>query len=136
MEIGEIVESAREGEISLGLDDVIVTLSPGADDSMLVSADLGEVPHGALVAVAREAMVANHLFEGTAGATISVDPKTGHAFLQQYEWVWGRDPDGFMRRLLVFVGKVREWRSKVEGGGESPVEKPMEGLDHGFLIPV
>lgn len=48
MEIGEIVESAREGEISLDLDDVIVTLSPGADDSMLVSADLGEVPHGAL----------------------------------------------------------------------------------------
>lgn len=119
MEIGEIVESAREGEISLDLDDVIVTLSPGADDSMLVSADLGEVPHGALVAVAREAMVANHLFEGTAGATIAA--LTPEFLINLVE--------EFSSALVSFRSYFEEENFKVSPFGDDPGESPEPHAD-------
>ena len=77
-------------EVSMGsdprphghLDGVVVELSQSENDGLIVAlTDLGEAP--ADRSVARELLEANHLFAGTAGATLSLEAKSNRVFLQQ-----------------------------------------------------
>ena len=52
---------------------------------VLMSADLGEPPPDGRECLYRTILEANNLFEGTAGATLSLDAPTGRFRLQKYE---------------------------------------------------
>ena len=96
------------------IDGVSIELGEGDEGQVLAVADLGEAPD-ALV-VARDMMVANHLFCGTAGATLSLDAATGHVFLQQNLYPVDEE-DWLARRLAVFADKAGEWRGRISGQG-------------------
>ena len=55
-------------------------------------------------------MAANHLFQETDGATLSLEPGTRQAFLQRLCRVQGEGEDAFLNRLAVLVQKAEEWR--------------------------
>lgn len=78
--------------------------------NMLVSADLGELPRDGEERLCRTLMEANHLFEGTGGATLSVERETRHV---RFEFciplvLLGNEPGPvFLER---FLNAAESWR--------------------------
>ena len=114
---GETVHG--EGNVErVDFDGVVVELSQGENDGLIVAVtDLGEA--SADRAVARELLEANHLFAGTAGATLSLEAKSNRVFLQQKMYPNDGDEDWLPRRLAVFIDKAGEWRTRLQGAAET-----------------
>lgn len=105
----------HNGGMDIDLDGGCVSLRPDGDDgAVLASIDLGEPPEGA-EPLARELLEANHLFSGTAGASLSVDPETHHVFLQRREWPQACGEDVFLRHLAALEGCAAEWKARLSG---------------------
>ena len=118
----QALPSAADGEEDAGevesetieVDGVEVELRQGKDDGLIVAvSDLGEAPDDP--ALARELLEANHLFAGTAGATLSLEAKSNRVFLQQKMYPVDDDEDWLPRRLAVFLDKASEWRTRLQG---------------------
>jgi len=71
------------GEDGAGKVRILVQDAPPYD-LVLFSADLGELPPEGREALFQSMLEANHLFSGTAGATLSLDAATGRFALQGY----------------------------------------------------
>jgi hypothetical protein len=117
----------------INLDGVVVELSQSENDGLIVAlTDLGEAP--ADRTVARELLEANHLFAGTAGATLSLEAKSNRVFLQQKMYPVDGDEDWLPRRLAVFLDKASEWRARLQGVTETAGDAPS--LDTSAFIKV
>ena len=115
---------------TIELDGVAVELSQGANDGLFVAvSDLGEAPDDP--DLARELLEANHLFAGTAGATLSLEAATNRVFLQQKIYPDDNDEDWLPRRLAVFVDKAGEWRRRLDGSAAPPDD--ASPFSEGFL---
>ena len=111
----------------------MVELSQSENDGLIVAlTDLGEAP--ADRSVARELLEANHLFAGTAGATLSREAKSNRVFLQQKMYPVDGDEDWLPRRLAVFLDKASEWRTRLQGVAETAGDAPS--LDTSAFIKV
>ncbi|MBQ3749004.1 MAG: type III secretion system chaperone [Kiritimatiellae bacterium] len=111
---------------TINLDDLPLELDRMADDSIIAIAELGALDAGedGDAPILREFMEANHLFAGTAGATLSIERDTRHAFLQQALYTPpGNDEDWLPRRLAIFAGKATEWKTHLE-----KKDAPPDGL--------
>ena len=64
--------------------DIILTYTPEVG-SVLLFADLGEVPPEGRELFYRTLLEGNNLFEATGGATLSLDSETGHIRIQKSE---------------------------------------------------
>lgn len=106
----------------------------GVDEAGVVNflSALGEPPPEQLTGFYRALLEANHLFQGTFGATLSVAPGSGAVFLCKSIPYVALDGDKFMKDLSNFVNAVETWRTfvsdfratdnesvEVSGGGES-----------------
>ena len=96
---------------------VKISLKPGDGGACVVSADLGPLAEDDADALIVEMLEANYAFQGTAGATLAIDPDTGHAVLRKREWP-GESDDEWPLKLSVFVDKAREWHDRLR---EPPV---------------
>lgn len=98
-------------------DGVPVSVRPGELGGVVISSDLGPIEADDADAPLKDMLEANYAFQGTAGATLAIDPDTGHAVLRKREWP-GESDDEWPLKLSVFVDKAREWRDRLR---EPPV---------------
>ena len=110
--LGEEIEDAG-GAAAMEIDGETVILQQADDDLLLVHADLGEVPPDRRDAVARAAMEANYLYQGTGGATLAVNPDDGHLHLQRYNWLERIDADQALETLTRFADISAAWKRLV-----------------------
>jgi len=122
---------AGEGDAeTVEIDGMALELSQGSHDGLIVAvSDLGEAPDDP--GLARELLEANHLFAGTAGATLSLEAATNRVFLQQKIYPDDNDEDWLPRRLAVFVDKAGEWRRRLDGSAAPPDD--ASPFSEGFL---
>lgn len=89
--------------------------------SMLVSADLGELPQEGEDTLCRTFMEANHFFEGTGGATLSVEHESRHV---RFEFciplvLLGNEVDSvFLER---FLNAAERWRKHLTAPPETAI---------------
>ena len=85
---------------------------------------------------------ANHLFAGTAGATLSRDKKTGRFCLCRVEPLALLDADSFASVMESFVNTLAVWRSIVanyrpdESGAAAPAADPPPSISFGGFLQV
>lgn len=80
---------------------------------VLLSADLGEPPPEGAETLYRTMLEANHLFSGTAGATLALDEASGRFRLQKAELPdeLANDVDG---TLVAFIETALNWCRAIE----------------------
>jgi len=122
-------EPKPESVQTVDADGLTVELAQYADCT-LASAGLGEAPADD-TALWRELLEANHLFAGTAGATLSLGADGERVFLQQKLYPQEGDDNGLARQLAVFAGCAREWKARL-GGAQAPSES-IDLLSSGFM---
>lgn len=98
--------------------------------NMLVSADLGELPQEGEETFCRTLMEANHLYEGTGGATLSVEKETRHV---RFEFciplvLLGNEPGPVY--LERFLNAAESWRKHLA----SPPETSIGFMPHFMYI--
>ena len=126
---GETDAGSEDAE-TVEIDGIAVELSQGAHDGLFVAvSDLGEAPDDP--DLAQELLEANHLFAGTAGATLSLEAATNRVFLQQKIYPSDDDEDWLPRRLAVFIDKAGEWRRRLDGSDAPPDD--ASPFSEGFL---
>lgn len=137
MTFEELIDTVKDEDVTLDLDEGQVKLTAAADGGILASIYLGELPEEALSALCRKMMTANHLFQDTAGATLSLEPGTRHAFLQRLYWVSGEGEEAFLNRLAILMQKAEEWKACLLGGdADEPfsAESASNGLSSEDLL--
>ena len=101
------------GAAALMVDGNVVILQTAGDDLVLVHADLGEMAPENRDRVLAAAMEANFLYQGTGGATLAVDPRNGHLYLQKYNWLDRLDVEKAVTDLTRFADMVKLWKGLV-----------------------
>lgn len=90
------------------------------EGTVLLSAEFGVLSEDASgEMILREMLEANHMFAGTSGASLSVDPHTMQASIQQQIWIDFLDFDAFMIRMKMFVDVAKDWKQKISNALEA-----------------
>ena len=135
--LGESLTIDAENRCLVAFDGMEVALQ-GVDTAGQVHffASLGEPPPERLEALYRGMLEANHLFRGTAGATLSLDPETGVAYLCRALACAALDGETFLAELENFVNTVEAWRrlvSDYRDHGAAPAAADVPPGDGEFL---
>ena len=99
-------------------------------------ADLGEMPSEGAEKLMLRMLEANHLFDATGGATLSVED--GRAKLERYVGIVALQRGDGAKIVTAFVETARTWQGLVAGDderGEEIAEPPDVGLTFGPLTP-
>ena len=103
------------------LDGIALSVRQGEQGCVDITADLGLAVNGDDNAQFKTMLEANHAYQGTAGATLALDPDSGHALLRKRMWTTGNQDDEFLPELSVFMDKAREWREKLSEQSNSDI---------------
>ena len=110
--------TSEDGECVINADDMVVTLMSLPDsDRLAVHGEIGDPPPEGLEQLLSAMLEANHLFAGTAGATISRDHETGRFHLCRHEPLAILDADS-LAALVDSYSPVA--KSVSEGSDEAP----------------
>ncbi len=108
------LELADEGgAAAVQVDGNPIILHMAGDDLLLIHADIGEIPPENRDRICAAALEANFLYQGTGGATLAVDPNSGHLHLQKYNWLGRLDVEKAMESLTRFADTVTTWKELV-----------------------
>ena len=123
--------TSEDGECVINVDDMVVTLMSLPDsDRLAVYGEIGDPPPEGLEQLLSAMLEANHLFAGTAGATISRDHETGRFHLCRHEPLAPLDADSLAALVDSFVITLGIWRKAI--ASYRPVAKSAaEGADEG-----
>ena len=123
--------TSEDGECVINVDDMVVTLMSLPDsDRLAVYGEIGDPPPEGLEQLLSAMLEANHLFAGTAGATISRDHETGRFHLCRQEPLATLDADSLAALVESFVNTLEIWRKAI--ASYRPVAKSAaEGSDEG-----
>ena len=123
--------TSEDGECVINVDDMVVTLMSLPDsDRLAVHGEIGDPPPEGLEQLLLAMLEANHLFAGTAGATISRDHETGRFHLCRHEPLATLDGDSLAALVESFVNTLGIWRKAI--ASYRPVAKSvLEGSDEG-----
>ena len=142
--------TSDDGSCVINVDDMVVTLMSLPDsDRLAVYGEIGDPPPEGLeqllsamleanhlfagtagATISRDHVEANHLFAGTAGATISRDHETGRFHLCRHEPLATLDGDSLAALVESFVNTLGIWRKAI--ASYRPVAKSvLEGSDEG-----
>ena len=123
--------TSEDGECVINADDMVVTLMSLPDsDRLAVHGEIGDPPPEGLEQLLSAMLEANHLFAGTAGATISRDHETGRFHLCRQEPLATLDADSLAALVESFVNTLEIWRKAI--ASYRPVAKSvLEGSDEG-----
>ena len=78
-----------------------------------ISAEIAEPPPERLGPLFQTLLRANHLFQGTAGATLSLDPETDVVCLCRCEQLDALDEARFLSLMTEFVNTMETWAGLV-----------------------
>ena len=121
MESSELIKSFGEhlgvelaldtdGACAIDVDGLAVTINDLTEiSSIALTGDLGEPPPENLEALYKALLEANHLFNGTAAATLSLDSSTGHFALCRVMPCVALDVDTFSLEVEHFVNVLETW---------------------------
>ena len=123
--------TSDDGSCVINADDMVVTLMSLPDsDRLAVHGEIGDPPPEGLEQLLSAMLEANHLFAGTAGATISRDHETGRFHLCRQEPLATLDADSLAALVESFVNTLGIWRKAI--ASYRPVAKSAaEGADEG-----
>ena len=104
-------------------------LLQGFDDrgAVLMTADLGAPPPERLEALYRALLEANDLYRDTGGATLSLDPETGHVRLQRFDAYDALAEAGPAKALLAFAQAAADWTAVVRDFRAAPPDDAAAG---------
>ena len=121
--------TSDDGSCVINVDDMVVTLMSLPDsDRLAVHGEIGDPPPEGLEQLLSAMLEANHLFAGTAGATISRDHETGRFHLCRQEPLAILDADSLAALVESFVNTLEIWRKAI--ASYRPVAKSAaEGAD-------
>ena len=106
--------AAEDGSCVINADDMVVTLMSLPDsDRLAVHGEIGDPPPEGLEQLLSAMLEANHLFAGTAGATISRDHETGRFHLCRHEPLAILDADSLAALVESFVNTLEIWRKAI-----------------------
>ena len=113
---------------SFEADGLVVAISSLPElDAVVLTGDVGEPPPERLEGLYRTLLGANHLFGGTAGATISLDPDTGRIALCRALPLMTLDGEKFYAEVERFVNTAETWAKVVSDYRGAAAEAPDEG---------
>ena len=101
------------GAAAVQVDGNAVILQLASDDLLLIHADIGEMAPENRDRIHAAALEANFLYQGTGGATLAVDPRSGHLYLQKYNWLDRLDVEKAMTTLTRFADTLNTWKGLV-----------------------
>ncbi len=81
-----------------------------AGDLLLLRAEIGTLPDEGREALLTAILEANHLYSGTGGGTLALEPGVPRLVLQKYTWLDRLDPDTVPDLLARFASTADTWR--------------------------
>lgn len=144
MTFGEMIEGIGKnlgvelvdegGATAVQVDGNPIILQMADDDLLLMHADLGEMAPENRDRIRAAAMEANFLYQGTGGATLAVDPRSSHLYLQKYNWLDRLDVEKAVTSLTRFADTVQAWKGIVaETRADAPAEADDMSLPGNFM---
>ena len=113
---------------SFEADGLVVAISSLPElDAVVLTGDVGEPPPERLEGLYKTLLGANHLFGGTAGATISLDPDNGRIALCRTLPLATLDGEKFYAEVERFVNTAETWAKVVSDYRGAAAEAPDEG---------
>ncbi len=76
----------------------------------MLRAEVGELPDEGREALLTAALEANHLYGGTGGGTLALEPGVPRLLLQKYTWFDRLAPDSVPDLISRFSATVAFWR--------------------------
>jgi len=119
------------GAVMLNIDDMEVTIL-GLDEVRAVAfaAPIAEPPpEDRLERLYQAALQANYNFQGTSGATLSINPETNELSLCRLMPVAVLDGDSFVQELERFVNTLETWRKLISDYRASTDDGKPDGAD-------
>ena len=117
--------TSDDGSCVINVDDMVVTLMSLPDsDRLAVHGEIGDPPPEGLEQLLSAMLEANHLFAGTAGATISRDHETGRFHLCRHE--------PLVNTLEIWRKAIASYRPVAKSAAECTDEAPQFGAT-GFV---
>ena len=134
--------TSEDGECVINADDMVVTLMSLPDsDRLAVHGEIGDPPPEGLEQLLSAMLEANHLFAGTAGATISRDHETGRFHLCRHEPLAILDADSlaalvesFVNTLEILRKAIASYRPVAKSAAEGTGEGPQLGANGFFRV--
>lgn len=134
--------TSDDGSCVINADDMVVTLMSLPDsDRLAVHGEIGDPPPEGLEQLLSAMLEANHLFAGTAGATISRDHETGRFHLCRQEPLAILDADSLAALVESFVNTLGIWRKAIasyrpvaKSAAEGADEAPQLGANGFFRV--
>jgi len=106
--LGAPLEDAG-GATAVEIDGSTVILQD-AGDLLLLRAEIGTLPDEGREALLTAVLEANHLYAGTGGGTLALEPGAPRLVLQKYTWFDRLDPDTVPDLLARFASTASTWR--------------------------
>ena len=126
--LGTPLEDAG-GATALEIDGIPVILQ-NAGDLLLLRAEIGDLPETGREPLLTTVLEANHLYAGTGGGTLALEPGTPCLNLQKYTWLDRLDPDTVPDLLARFASPADTWRRLLaDYPPPSPDEPPPSSPD-------
>ena len=72
--------------------------------------EIGELPEHCREALLTAILEANHLYRGTGGATLALEPGAPRLLIQKYTWFERLDSNTVFETLANFSATVASWR--------------------------
>ena len=134
--------TSDDGSCVINADDMVVTLMSLPDsDRLAVYGEIGDPPPEGLEQLLSAMLEANHLFAGTAGATISRDHETGRFHLCRHEPLAILDADSlaalvesFVNTLEILRKAIASYRPVAKSAAEGADEGPQLGANGFFRV--
>ena len=100
------------------------------DGRLMLLASLGRLPDGDKAAPAMQALLAaNALWEGTGGATLSLEPTSGEVLLAQRWSLPELEKTGVQSALEIFLAVTAHWTEFLQAGDATPPSPESGGVD-------
>ena len=106
--LGTPLEDAG-GATAVEIDGNTVVLQD-AGDLLLLRAEIGDLPDEGREALLTAVLEANHLYSGTGGGTLALEPGIPRLVLQKYTWLDRLDPDDVPDLIARFAATADSWR--------------------------
>ena len=120
--LGTPLEDAG-GASALEIDGFPVILQD-AGDLLLLRAEIGDLPEDGREPLLTAVLEANHLYGGTGGGTLSLEPGVPRLHLQKYTWLARLDPDTLPDLLTRFSSTAATWRRILADYHPAPPNEP------------
>ena len=142
MGVGSEIEVDDEQRCFLEFDDMgVVIQGVDAAEAVVLLSPIGMPPPENPAQLYRSLLEANYLFQGTSGATLSVEPERGGVNLCRQLDARMLDVEGLMQALDAFLNTLAAWKAYLEGyrpdaeadGASAGEGTPLPALNDDFI---